>query len=203
MNENRKPNRRRRGLIALLIAGTALIGATGATMSLALFTDSAAANANAFTTGTVHIGILPAATILQAPAMMPGDTVNGSVAVTNTGTAPMRYVVTGSASNLDTKGLASQLVVTIRQPDGNAGTTCTAFTGNVLWTGAVPYVEGVLIGTNFGVNHPYGAGARPLASGISETLCFRATLPAATGNGYQGTTTTMTFTFYAEQTANN
>ena len=59
--------RRRRGLLALLMAGTALISATGATMSLALFTDSASADANTFTTGTIHIGINPAATILNPP----------------------------------------------------------------------------------------------------------------------------------------
>jgi spore coat-associated protein N len=199
MNDTRKPSRRRRGLIALLMAGTALISATGATMSLALFTDSTAANANAFTTGTIRIGINPAATILAAPAMMPGDTVNGSVVVTNSGTAQMRYAVSGSASNADLKGLASQITVTIRQPDVAGGSTCTAFTGSQLYSGVIPYVEGNLIGTF--ATHPNGG--RALIAGGFETLCFRATLPSATGNTYQGATTNMTFTFYAEQTANN
>jgi predicted ribosomally synthesized peptide with SipW-like signal peptide len=203
MNENRKPNRRRRGLIALLMAGTALISATGATMSLALFTDSASANANAFTTGTIRISDGSASTVLAAPAMMPGDTVNGSVVISNTGSAELRYSVTGSASNADGLSLAGQLVVTIRRADGNTGAACTAFTGDLLWTGNVPYVQGVLIGTNFGVNHPYGAGARTLSSGVGETLCFRANLPSSTGDAFQGATTNMTFTFYAEQTANN
>jgi hypothetical protein len=200
MDHTTKRNRRRRrGLLALLMAGTALIATTGATMSLALFTDSAVAGANAFTTGTIHIGINPAATILSAPAMMPGDTVNGQVLVSNTGTASMRYAVSGSASNADAKGLASQITITIRQPDVPGGAVCTAFTGVLQFTGVVPYVEGNLIGTF--ATHPNGG--RTLAAGLNETLCFRATLPIGTGNAYEGATTTMTFTFYAEQTQNN
>ena len=37
----------------------------------------------------------------------------------------------------------------------------------------------------------------------SKNLCFKASLPGATDHSYQGATTTTTFTFYAEQTANN
>ena len=47
------------------------------------------------------------------------------------------------------------------------------------------------------------AGDRPLAGGTNESLCFKATLPLATGNTFQNTTTNVTFTFDAEQTANN
>ena len=44
---------------------------------------------------------------------------------------------------------------------------------------------------------------RSLAGAASEVICFRATLPIATGNTFQGAATTATFTFSAEQTANN
>ncbi len=199
MESTKTHRRRRRGLLALLMAGTALISATGATMSLALFTDQAVANANTFTTGTIHIGITPTATILSDVTMMPGDTVNGSVVVTNTGSASLRYAISGSASNLDTKGLASQITVTIKTADTVGGTTCTAFAGTTLFTGVVPYVEGPLFGTY--TAHPNGG--RTLAAAAFETLCFRATLPLNTAIGYEGATTTMTFTFYAEQTQNN
>jgi spore coat-associated protein N len=199
MENSKRRHHRRRGLLALLMAGTALISATGATLSLALFTDSASANANTFTVGTIHIGINPAATILTAPAMMPGDTVNGSVVVTNTGTAQLRYAISGSATNTDGKGLASQITITIRQPDVAGGNVCTAFTGVQLFSGAVPYLEGNLVGTF--ASHPNGG--RTLNAGLGETLCFRANLPLATANTYEGATTTETFTFYAEQTANN
>jgi len=200
MDDTKKTRRRHgRSLLALAVAGTALISAAGATMSLALLTDSASANSNIFSTGTVHIGINPAATIFTAPLMMPGDTVNGSVVVTNSGTAQMRYAISGSATNTDSKGLASQITVTLKQPDTAGGTTCTNFTGTSVWTGVVPYVEGNLVGTF--ASHPNGG--RVLAAGAFETLCFRANLPSATANAYEGATTTMTFTFYAEQTANN
>jgi predicted ribosomally synthesized peptide with SipW-like signal peptide len=198
MDDNRD-HHRRRALLALLMAGTALISATGATMSLAIFTDSASANANVFTTGTIHIGINPATAILTATTMMPGDTVSGQVLVSNTGTATLRYAVSGSATNADGKGLASAITITIRQPDVAGGSVCTAFSGLQLFSGAVPYVEGNLIGTF--ATHPNGG--RTLNAAASETLCFRATLPLATANAAEGATTTETFTFYAEQTANN
>ncbi|MGD0019146.1 MAG: TasA family protein [Candidatus Limnocylindrales bacterium] len=194
--------RRRRGLLALLMAGTALISATGATMSLALFTDSVANGANAFTTGTIHISIDKVAptAIITATAMMPGDTVNGQVVVTNTGTASLRYAISGAATNADAKGLASAITITIRQPDVVGGNVCTAFTGVQLFTGVVPYAEGPLVGTY--TAHPNGG--RTLASAAFETLCFRATLPSTvTDPNLEGATTTMTFKFYAEQTANN
>jgi hypothetical protein len=47
------------------------------------------------------------------------------------------------------------------------------------------------------------AGDRALAGGTSENLCFRATLPLTTGNTFQNASTSVTFTFAAEQTANN
>jgi len=37
----------------------------------------------------------------------------------------------------------------------------------------------------------------------NEVLCFRFTLPIGTGNALQNQSTTATFTFDAEQTANN
>ena len=198
MDDNRD-HHRRRALLALLMAGTALISATGATMSLAIFTDSASANANVFTTGTIHIGINPATAILTATTMMPGDTVNGSVVVTNTGTAQLRYAISGVATNLDGKGLAAAITISIKTADTVGGTTCSAWSGTSLFTGFVPTTEGPLFGTY--TAHPNGG--RTLNAAASETLCFRATLPLATANAAEGAPTTETFTFYAEQTANN
>jgi hypothetical protein len=199
MDEPRKSSRRRRGLLALLMAGTAIISATGATMSLALFTDSVAAGSNTFSSGTVKIGINPTSTIVSMSNMMPGDAVTGPVVVTNSGQS-MRYSITGLATNTDTKGLAALLVVTIKTADTVGGTTCTAWTGTTLNTlvTTVGYTETNLVGTGSSV-HPNGG--RVLASG-SETLCFRVALPSTVTTG-QSATTTMTFTFYAEQTANN
>jgi hypothetical protein len=47
------------------------------------------------------------------------------------------------------------------------------------------------------------AGDRTLAASANEVLCFSVILPLGTGNTSQGVTTTATFDFVAEQTANN
>ena len=47
------------------------------------------------------------------------------------------------------------------------------------------------------------AGDRILDAVTSENFCFTVHLPDTTGNAYQGATTSTTFTFAAEQTANN
>ncbi len=200
-----RESRRRRSLLALLFAGTALISVTGATMSLALFTSSASAAANGFTAGTVVIGISPAATIFSSGMMMPGDSVptgtpGQAVTVSNTGTAALRYAITGVATNAP---LASQLVITIKQPDGNAGSSCTAFSGTTINDAGFTFVGTTT--TNIVGDPTQGAqaGDRTLAANTSETLCFKVTLPLSTSNTYQGDTTNITFTFSAEQTANN
>jgi predicted ribosomally synthesized peptide with SipW-like signal peptide len=192
----RQDRRRRRGLLLLLMAATAIISVTGATLSLALFTDTQQVTGNAFTTGTIDISVAPATAVLTATTMMPGDTVNGSAVVSNAGTAQLRYAVTGIATNTDGLGLASQITITIRE----LGTSCAAFDGTQLFSGVVGYATTNLIGDPAQGGQ---AGDRTLNAGSNETLCLRATLPLATGNAYQGATTTMTFTFDAEQTANN
>lgn len=195
--------RRRRALLALLMAATTVISTVGATMSLALFTSSVAAANNSFTTGTIVIGVNPASTIVSSGAMMPGDSVPAGtpgqvVTVSNTGTAQFRYSITGIATLAP---LASVLVVTIKQPDGNAGSSCTLFNGTTLNT-----VTTVGTTTTNLVGDPTAgaqAGDRTLNAGSNETLCFKVSLPIGTGNTYQGVSTTITFTFIAEQTANN
>ena len=200
MEDTSRRDRRRRGLLALLIAGTAIISMAGALSSLAVFTDQEQVLGNDFTTGTIVIGVNPASGILTATDMMPGDEVNGSAVVSNAGRAQLRYSITGIATNTDAKGLASQLTVTIRE----LGTGCAAFDGTVLWSGVVGYVTTNLVGDPAqGYQNTPGLGDRTLNSGANETLCLRATLPLATGNAYQDAATTMTFTFDAEQTANN
>jgi hypothetical protein len=179
------------------------MAASGATLSLALFTSSAVANANGFTTGTIVIGITPVNTIFTANVMMPGDAVPAgvpgqAVTVTNSGTGQLRYAVTGIATNAP---LASSLVITIKQPDGNAGSSCALFTGTTVSTTTT-----VATTTTNLVGDPAAgaqAGDRVLAGGAVETLCFKATLPIGTGNTAQGLTTNITISFLAEQTANN
>jgi hypothetical protein len=213
MDDYQKPRRRRRGLLALLMAGTAIMAATGATFSLALFTSTVAVGGNGFTTGTIVLSVNPATAILTAGAMMPGDAVPAGgglanpiggpgqvVTVSNTGTAQLRYAISGVSTDSDGKHLNTALVIIVRQPDGNAGNLCTAFTGNILFNAVVPTAGVNMVGDPTQGIQP---GDRTLNHGASETLCFKASLPQATLNGFQGATSTYTFTFAAEQTQSN
>ena len=186
--------RRDAGRVGLALFGALTVASLAATtMSLAYFTDIDAAGGNAFTTGTIALGLNPTSAIFSSGAMMPGDAANGTLVVSNTGTAQLRYAVTSSSTNADGKGLNAQLAVTIK----TLGTSCAAFDGTSLYSGALSAagIGNVTVGAQ--------AGDRTLAAASSETLCFRATLPSGTGNAYQGATTTATFTFESEQTANN
>lgn len=187
-----RPRRRRR--LAALLALAVASGSLGAgALSLAIFTDSQAVSGNAFSTGTIVLGVNPASALLSASGLMPGSSVSGTLVVSNAGTGALRYAMTSSSTNADGKNLRDQLTVAVR----TLGSGCGAFDGTSLYSGA-------LSAAAFG-NPAQGAqaGDRALAAGTSETLCFQATLPLSTGNAFQGAATTATFTFNAEQTANN
>jgi hypothetical protein len=183
---------------------TALIAATGATMSLAVFTQQQAVAGNVFTTSSIALSVTPVTAIFTSGAMMPGDVVpagapGAPVTVSSgAGTAAFRYAITGSSTNTDTKALDSQLVITVRQADAGGG--CAAFTGAILFNAVVPVGPINMVGDPTQGNQ---AGDRTLAGGASETLCFKASLPLGTPLAYQSATSTYTFTFIAEQTANN
>jgi predicted ribosomally synthesized peptide with SipW-like signal peptide len=186
--EEASRRRRRRGLLALLLSLSLVTLGSGA-LSLAIFTDSDAATGS-FTTGTIDIAVNPTA-LFSVGAMMPDDTVDASLTVANGGTASLRYAMTTAD---DGDPLADQLEVEIK----TEGSGCGAFDGTTL------YGSAAMSAAAFG-NPAQGSqgGDRTLAAGASEVLCFRAWLPDTTGNAFQGATTDVTFTFDAEQTANN
>jgi hypothetical protein len=180
------------GLMALAVTST-----TGATMiSMALFTDETSVDNNAFATGTISLAASPATALFSLSAMMPGDGTYGQLTVTNDGTAQLRYAMTTSATDPDSKALADAVSLEIRV---KATGTCSAdFTGTVVMAATA------LSGATFGdPTAGDDSGDRTLNPSASDVLCFKASLPLATGNGYQGATTSATFTFQAEQTANN
>lgn len=175
----------------LVIATVGTIGS--AVYSLALYTSTAAVDANTFTSGTIILGTNPATALLTAGALMPGDTVNGTLVVSNSGTGQLRYAMTSLSTNTDSKGLMNQMSLAVK----TLGTSCAAFDGTSLYAGTL--ASAAFGSTTQGAQ----AGDRTLNAASSETLCFQASLPQNTGNAYQGATTTTTFTFSAEQTANN
>jgi hypothetical protein len=177
--------------VALLLATVTTFMAQSAA---ALFTDSAAVPTNTFTAGTADISAAPASALLSASALAPGDKVTAPLTVTNAGTLQLRYAMTSSHTN---GAFAAQLTLRI-VPVVNVG----ACTGATDFSAAI--YNSALSTAAFG-NPAQGAhaGDRVLAAGTSEVLCFQAELPLAADNSAQGLTTTATFTFDAEQTANN
>ena len=185
------PRRRRR--FAALLALAVVSGSLGAgALSLALFTSTQAVTGNAFSTGTISLTTTPATALFSVTNMMPGDTVNQSIVVTNAGTGQLRYAMATSVVSGPT--LAGQLTLTVK----TLGTSCAAFDGTTI------VASGALSAAAIGSNAQGAqAGDRTLNGAATETLCFRAQLPSATGNTFQNQTTNVTFTFDAEQTANN
>lgn len=189
--DERRP-RRRRVLLALML--TLAMASFGATVgSLALFTDTATVAGNDFTAGVIDIAAAPASAVISYNPMMPGDSVTGTLSVSNAGTAQLRYAMTSSSTNPDGKGLSAAISLEVR----TQGTSCAVFDGTSLYSGTLG--AAAMGSTAAGAQ----AGDRTLNGGVGEVLCLRASLPIGTGNGYQAATTTATFTFEAEQTANN
>ncbi len=180
-------------LASLITAG--MLGTFVAADSLAVFTDSEVNAANVFDSGILQIEDSPASAAVTLTGMAPGDSVISPLIITNNGSLPERYAMSTVATNTDAKGLAAQLGLTIRIKTVAA---CSAEDGAIIY-GPASLALGL-----FGSNAQGAqAGDRTLAASAAETLCFKVLLPLSTGNAFQGATTTVTFTFDAEQTANN
>jgi hypothetical protein len=179
--------KRRRALLAVLLGASILTLGSGA-FSLALFTDSATAGGS-WTTGTIVLDVVPSTTF-TATGIMPGDSGSQTVTVQNNGTGALRYSMSSTATNLDGKGLRGQLQLTIKEG------SCPS-SGTTLYSAA-------LSGAGFGSSATgFQDGDRALAASGNDLLCFSWDFPGDSGNGYQSATTSATFTFDAEQTANN
>jgi predicted ribosomally synthesized peptide with SipW-like signal peptide len=197
--EGRRPRRRR--LLLLLAACSALLSFSAGQWSLALFTDQETVDAT-FSTGSIDLdGDAIDALTLTFNDMMPGDSITDDVVVANIGTSQLRYALSTASTNADGKDLRSALQLTVKTIDVTTpGTPCDDFDGTTVLA-ATPLGAAA---AGFG-NPAQGAqaGDRVLDAAQAETLCFRVTLPLATSDAYQGSTTTTTFTFDAEQTKNN
>ncbi|MBI5033358.1 MAG: hypothetical protein HZB51_22790 [Chloroflexi bacterium] len=184
----------RKSLTLFVIAG---ILATFSLLASAYFTAQATVSNNTFTTGTLNLTVAPTTSALTFNNMAPGDAVTAPITVTNSGSLQLRYAMTSASTNTDSKNLAAQMTLQIK----SGVTTCTSAGFGVDGTSIY---SGTLAAALFG-DPAQGTqvGDRTLNASASEALCFRADLPSNSGNAYQGATTTTTFTFSAEQTANN
>jgi hypothetical protein len=189
--------------IAATVAIVGVLAGLGTFGALSVFTSTATVPDNAFTTGTVDISTSSDdTTLITYTNMVPGDKVTEPLTVTNEGGLELRYAVTSLATNLDSKGLRSQLDLTIK----SGVTTCD--NDGFDTDGTVRYGPADL-GSDPAINvigdptQGFQAGDRTLAASANEVLCFQVSLPSGTGDAYQDATTTATFTFKAEQTKNN
>lgn len=201
-------------LLVLGLAGSLLGG-----VSTALFTDTAQIQNSTFATGTIDLDLTDdnetladnlVNTQLTLSAMAPGDQVQptAGITVTNNGSLALRYALYAAATDADSKNLKDQLEVTIRAVDSNAGNgNCNEFDGALI-DGPTSNIDGSTSpGTFFSIYGDSTAGAqagdRALAAAASEVLCFRVRLDLAAPNSSQDATTTVTWEFRSEQTANN
>jgi spore coat-associated protein N len=199
MDKNQRNTSGRRRLLGLAI-GLMLLGTFSAAMSLAVFSDQETVPAT-FSTGSIILDDVQIDGLtLSISPLMPGDTITDDVVVENDGTAQLRYSISTATTNPDTKLLRDALTLSVRTIDVTTpGTPCDNFDGTSLYSA-------VLGAGSAAVGNPAAgaqAGDRVLNGLSNETLCFRIQLPLATGNAYSAATAVTTFTFDAEQTANN
>jgi predicted ribosomally synthesized peptide with SipW-like signal peptide len=195
-------------LISLGVTLVAVVGVTAGTMlSMALFTDQETDD-NTFTTGTIVLDATKIAALsLTTSALMPGDAIRSPVTVENDGSAQLRYSVSQTSTNADSKSLYDSLMLSIKTADAGGGTDfgtdgdyCDDGTGTSVRASAALGASGNLVGDPAQGSN---SGDRTLNAAASEVLCFYVTLDISAPNSMQGATTTTTFTFDAEQTANN
>ena len=158
-------------------------------MSLAVFTDSDATGGS-WTAGTIVLGVSPAP-VFTATNIFPGDTGSQTLTVANNGTGELRYAMT-TRHDRQRRGPRRQAPAPrprrhVRRPGRHARTTATS---------APPPSATRRRATR--------APTRSSHAGGTGSLCFTWSLDLnTTGNAYQGANATATFTFDAEQTANN
>jgi spore coat-associated protein N len=166
--------RRTLGALAVVLAAVGITVGSGAN-----FTAHAANPANTFTAGTLTIGSSASSALFNATNLKPGDNVNGTVDIANTGSVPGTFTL--STSNVvDTGALLGQLDLKVED--------CGVFNGSTAPTCA---------GTNYVYNGKANAvGTASLgsfAASAKHRYKFDVTLPSATTNAFQGKTASVEF----------
>jgi hypothetical protein len=193
-------------LYVKVVASVAILGAAAGVASLATFasfTSSTAAQAQSLTSGTVS-NTLGSANRLTVGAtnLVPGDTIQRAVDITNNGSAGTSSV--GSVS-LTTTASPSSLLDT----DTTNGLQMVIDKCSVAWTESGPpytYTCGgtttsvlaskAVIGSNVALSN-----MSSITAGNTDHLRVTLTLPAAAGNTLQGQSSTLSYVFTASQRA--
>ena len=166
--------RRTIGALAVVLAAVGITVGSGAN-----FTAHAANPSNTFTSGTLSIGSSASSALFNAPNMKPGDTVNGTVDIANSGSVPGTFTLSTS-SPVDTGALLGQLDLKVED--------CGLFSGSTPPNCA---------GTNFVYNGKANAVGTPAlgtyAANAKHRYQFSVTMPSAIANTFQGKTAAVEF----------
>lgn len=204
-------DRRRQLLLSLPLL---LLVAAGLVLtSTALYSDVANVTDNTIATGSLDLTAAPATQAYNVSAMAPGDVEYTKITLTNSGTLELRHSML-STTTADVDGLAAELDFQVaaigsaaacaNQTDFDAGTqiyTTTPGVGGPLGSGGGTAIYGDATQGQDGVAAT--GGDRTLAGAAAEGLCLRVELPDTIAASFSGSSTTVTFRFDAEQTANN
>lgn len=161
----------------------------GATSTFAYWTDAATVSGTTFTAGTIDLKTngsdnVTGYTTLNLSTMVPGNSTAAVLTIANTGTAPLKYTGTATATNADGKDLRSALVVKVTSDATTSGALPTTTCPGTAIAGSGTSLNGALLPTG-----------RLVAAGASEKVCVQVTLPAAAATALQGATTSVVLTF--------
>lgn len=153
----------------------------------AFFADTEISSGNTLTTGTLDLSWTNASGVplpFNVGSIAPGETVEARINVNNNGNIQLRYAMTINVVSGAT--LADQL-------------QCHIYDYNT----STDLYNGSLSSTHFGdPSQGQQDGDRLVAGGSVDHLAIAITMPADTGDEYQGLNTNITFNFIAEQTVN-
>jgi len=167
-----------------------LLFGVGAAGTFAHWTDDVTVTGITFTAGTIDLKVnnldtITGYTTLNISNMVPGNTVAGVLTVKSSGTAPLKYTATSTATDSDGKNLRGALTVKV--------------TGDSSVTGSSPSATcagSTLSGTSSSLNTGLITTGRLLAAGgATESICIQVTLPSGASSSLQGGTTNVSLTF--------
>ena len=167
-------------LAGMALSALVLIGLTvTADKSSASFTATTTNPANQFGSATLTMGNdkSAAASLINLANLVPGDTANRTVVITNTGTVGFTYsaAISASANTLLWSDTTKGLQVTVKR-----GAT-------TLYTGALKNLALAASGT--------------IAAAATDTLTFDFSLPSTADNTFQNLTQDFTITYTSTQLA--
>ncbi|ANH37490.1 hypothetical protein I601_1048 [Nocardioides dokdonensis FR1436] len=188
-----------------MLLAVGFVGTLGGATTLAYWNDTATVQGGTATAGSLDVKVdgqqgNPTTytwMALQMTEMAPGEIVAASLPISNAGTTPFTFTVSGTATGVAGSGGASMLPqVTVKvRVGGTASAKATAYPRKETCSGGTETFSAVLDGTAKPVV-PTGAVMVP---GGSTSMCVTLELAAGAPNTVQGASMTPTFVVTATQ----